>query len=72
MESAHFIKTGKLVSLSEQQFIDCDTSGDGCNHGDPAHAFEYAKANAIMTEADYPYKGETGEIFDGKCHYDQS
>lgn len=25
-----------------------------------------------MTEADYPYKGATGEIFDGKCHYDKS
>jgi len=25
-----------------------------------------------MTDTDYPYKGETGEIFDGKCHYDKS
>ena len=25
-----------------------------------------------MSEADYPYKGITGDIFDGKCHYDKT
>jgi len=25
-----------------------------------------------MTDADYPYKGATEEIFDGKCHYDKT
>jgi cathepsin F len=25
MEGAHFLKTGNLLKLSEQQFVDCDT-----------------------------------------------
>ena len=33
IEGAHFITTGKLLSLSEQQFVDCDTSSYGCNGG---------------------------------------
>ena len=33
VEGAHFITTGKLLSLSEQQFVDCDTTSYGCNGG---------------------------------------
>ena len=33
IEGAHFIKTGTLLSLAEQQFVDCDTSSYGCNGG---------------------------------------
>ena len=33
VEGAHFITTGKLLSLSEQQFVDCDTASYGCNGG---------------------------------------
>ena len=33
VEGAHFISTGKLLSLSEQQFVDCDTKPYGCNGG---------------------------------------
>ena len=32
MEGAHFLKTGKLEKLSEQQCLDCVTE-DGCNGG---------------------------------------
>jgi C1A family cysteine protease len=56
LEGAHFVATGKLVSLSEQQFVDCDTAQDqGCNGGLMDNAFEFAESNPIMTEADYPY-----------------
>jgi C1A family cysteine protease len=33
IEGAHFLATGKLISLAEQQFVDCDTSSAGCNGG---------------------------------------
>ena len=41
IEAAHFIKTGELLKLSEQQFVDCDVGGvdKGCQGGGPMYAF---------------------------------
>ena len=33
IEGAHEIKTGKLLSFSEQQLVDCSTANHGCNGG---------------------------------------
>ena len=33
VEGHHFIATGKLLSLSEQQVVDCDKTCAGCNGG---------------------------------------
>jgi len=60
LEGAWFKKTGKLVSFSEQQIVDCSFSwigNKGCMGGWYQWAWQYLKkAGGSETEADYPYK----------------
>ena len=71
MEGAHFLKTGKLVSLSEQNLVDCSHNGNlGCMGGAMDRAFKWTETHALETEADYPYKG-WGDLLSG-CKYDSS
>jgi C1A family cysteine protease len=51
MEGAHFIKTGKLLKLSEQQCVDCVKDANGCNGGWQEDCFEYAMGDEMNTEA---------------------
>jgi KDEL-tailed cysteine endopeptidase len=62
MEGRNQIKNGDLVSLSEQQLVDCSkTEGNmGCNGGLMDYAFKYAEGTAMETEAQYPYTGRAG------------
>lgn len=62
MEGINALKTGELVSLSEQELVDCDTSYNaGCNGGLMDYAFEFIIENGgIDTDADYKYTGRDG------------
>lgn len=63
MEGNNQLTTGKLISLSEQELVDCDTSGEdqGCNGGLMDDAFKFIKQNkGLTTEANYPYQGTDG------------
>nr|XP_054922434.1 procathepsin L-like isoform X2 [Dermacentor andersoni] len=62
VESHHFIKTGQLVDLSEQNLIDCsqDFGNLGCEGGRADQAFEYIIQNkGIDLEELYPYASKT-------------
>ncbi|CAM8955089.1 unnamed protein product [Rhodiola kirilowii] len=77
VEGANFIATGKLVSLSEQQLIDCDhkcdvkqkgACDDGCNGGLMTNAYNYLiESGGLQEESTYPYAGKKSECkFDPK------
>lgn len=59
MESANYLKTGELVTLSEQNLVDCSYGKKwgnyGCDGGLAYDAFRYAKDHPLMTEKEYPY-----------------
>jgi len=58
MEGAWFKKTGNLVSLSEEQLLDCDQEYRGCVGGEMSQGIEYViRTGYIDTEESYPYKG---------------
>jgi C1A family cysteine protease len=67
LEGAHQIATGKLVSLSEQQFVDCDKVDSGCNGGLMDNAFKYAEENALCTEDSYKYTATGGTCKASSC-----
>lgn len=67
MEGAWSIARGELVSLSEEQLVECSKKyGNlGCKGGLMDNAFQYAMDNGMCQESDYPYTSSTGSA--GLC-----
>lgn len=68
LEGVWYLKTGKLISLSEQQLVDCawtagpiNYSNQGCNGGFAAQAYQWYMDNGMVaTEEEYPYLAQDG------------
>ncbi|KAK7279600.1 hypothetical protein RJT34_24653 [Clitoria ternatea] len=75
IEGANFVATGKLLNLSEQQLLDCDSKCDitqqsacdnGCAGGLMTNAYNYLiEAGGLEESSSYPYTGKKGE-----CKFD--
>eukprot|EP00916_Digyalum_oweni_P015121 GHVL01024654.1.p1 GENE.GHVL01024654.1~~GHVL01024654.1.p1 ORF type:complete len:361 (+),score=23.53 GHVL01024654.1:89-1171(+) len=74
IEGQHARKTGQLVSLSEQQIIDC-SGGYGnaqCGGGLVDNGFRYIRdVGGLETELSYPYIDHDGPVTE-KCKADKS
>ena len=70
MEGAHAIKSGELISMSEQQVVSCTGFPMGCHGGGLYDADEYILKFPLETEADYPYTSTSPQTT-GDCLTDK-
>jgi len=71
IESAVFMATGTLETLSTQQIISCDKKDLGCNGGDTVTAYAYVeKAGGLDVASDYPDRSHVSGRT-GKCTWDK-
>lgn len=57
IEGQMFKKTGQLISLSEQNLVDCSKSYGtyGCSGAWMANAYDYVVSNGLQATSTYPY-----------------
>ena len=69
LEGRYEIASGKLVSLSEQQIVDCSEKegNQGCNGGFMDFGFEYVHEEGICSSDDYAYHGKEESCHEKKC-----
>jgi len=71
IEGSEFLHgTKQLVSLSEQNLVDCSKANHACKGGLMDLAFTFVETHPLMTEAEYPYTAHHN-LF-SKCKYDSS
>jgi len=71
VEGVGQVETGKLLSLSEQQLVDCDSSDGGCQGGLPSNAFQFMIDNGmgLENEPSYPYTAADGTCTKSTSQY---
>jgi C1A family cysteine protease len=65
IEGQWFLAGNTLTSVSEQEFVSCDTIDSGCNGGLMDNAWTWllqAHNGSVVTEASYPYVSGNGEV----------
>jgi len=67
LEGQWFLAKNELLSLSEQQLVDCSQAegNNGCGGGLMDYGFAYIQKKGIVSEDDYQYTAQ-----DGDCHAD--
>ncbi|GAV59781.1 LOW QUALITY PROTEIN: Peptidase_C1 domain-containing protein/Inhibitor_I29 domain-containing protein [Cephalotus follicularis] len=69
VEGINKIKTGELVSLCEQELIDCNTKNHGCEGGFMEQALDLVrKSDGLTTEKNYPYRAKDGTCDSSKMN----
>eukprot|EP00927_Polykrikos_kofoidii_P068325 TRINITY_DN63696_c0_g1_i1.p1 TRINITY_DN63696_c0_g1~~TRINITY_DN63696_c0_g1_i1.p1 ORF type:complete len:359 (-),score=40.23 TRINITY_DN63696_c0_g1_i1:62-1138(-) len=64
IEAAWYLAGHPLVTLSEQELVDCSAGfRGGCAGGEPSDAFNWVKQNGICTNQSYPWTS-----FQDECH----
>lgn len=66
IEGAYYVASKQLISLSEEDLVQCDQTDQGCNGGIMESAFSFVKEHGICSEEDYPYTSGGGTR--GTCH----
>lgn len=66
LESRLCLKNHKLMTLSEQQLVDCDQKDEACCGGFPINALMYVAQHGIMKSEDYEYEEKQKE-----CGYNE-
>ncbi|PFH31942.1 cathepsin CPL [Besnoitia besnoiti] len=70
LEGTQCARSGKLISLSEQELMDCSRpqGNESCNGGEMADAFQYVIDNdGICSEEAYPYLARDAECRAQSC-----
>lgn len=59
-EGAWALSGNTLVSLSEQQLVDCSSQNNGCGGGEMDLAFQFIEQNGLCSYQSYPYTATQG------------
>jgi C1A family cysteine protease len=69
IEAAWEINSHPLISLSEQQLVDCSSTygNKGCSGGTIVNALKYVQASGLANETAYPYVASTNKCSKAKA-----